>query len=135
MSSAAAPPPALAERVIEDLLKRTGIPGTRAEGADFPTWTLRIGSATVAVQAAGEHLVVSANLAQIVSDDAALYDQLLNANVRQRGAFFALDKRGVVSVCQMRSAHGVTEKVFRFLVGNVGRVADEWDDRLRALKS
>jgi hypothetical protein len=122
--------------IVEDLLRRIGIEDqvSREAGAEFPTWTLTIGSATVAVQAAGEQVVVSSNLLELPGDDVGLFHSLLNANVHLHGAFFALDKRGLITVCQMRSAHGLTETVFRFLLGNVGSIADDWDDRLKAGK-
>jgi hypothetical protein len=120
---------------IEAALGRLGLAGkaTPVEGAGFPTWSLRLGSARVAVSAAGSMVAVSARVATGVRpEDAELFHELLAANARLSGASFGLDEDGSIAVWYTRPAHGLSDKVLAFMIGQVGDAADAWDEKLRA---
>ena len=124
-----------AKQLVEDLFVELGL-GDKAvpvPEASTPTWNVTKGSARIFIAAAEARVVVSAVvLAKARRDDAGLFYELLRANLADlKGAAFGLHKDDSVNVWQVRAAKGLTASVLAFMIGNVARIADEWDDKLK----
>ncbi|HZU82075.1 MAG TPA: YbjN domain-containing protein [Polyangiaceae bacterium] len=112
--------------------------GTAPDPLDAGGYTLvRKGSASVGVNVLEDHgvlLFVAPVMALPLTGRETFYRRLLELSfLTTSDAAFALDThRNEVVVRALRRLSGLDYEEFEDLLDTVGRVADDWDDRLRA---
>jgi hypothetical protein len=116
---------------VHALLHELGVEDRVARVAEN-VWTLQKGSATVQIVVAPEFVVATAKLAESVPAERReeTFRVLLEANVKLLGAFFTLEQNGSIRINQVLPVDWLQDKELAFIIGNVARRADEWDDRL-----
>ncbi|HKA88275.1 MAG TPA: hypothetical protein VKE22_11435 [Haliangiales bacterium] len=118
--------------IVEKLFAELGVED-RVTRVAPNVWTLAKGSATIQVVAAHDFVVATAKVADGVPQDGRerFLADLLRANQGMLGAFFTLENDGSVRVNQVLPIGWLQAPELGFVVGNVAKQADAWDDRLK----
>jgi hypothetical protein len=124
--------------LIEGLLAELGL-GERVSRVSDHVWALRKGSATIQLVAATDFVVATAKMCDALPPSGpareAFLTTLLTTNVQLCGAFFTLEENGSVRLNQVIPLEWLQKEELAFVISNVARRADEWDDKLQALVS
>jgi hypothetical protein len=118
---------------VEALFGELGIQDRVTKVAEN-VWTLQKGSATIQIVAAPEFVVATSKVAERLPQNnrEAFFRMLLSANVQLLGAFFTLESNETIRINQAFPLDSMQARELAFIIGNVAKQADEWDDRLKA---
>src|SRR5688572_33118028 len=118
---------------VEGLFGELGIKDRVTKVAEN-VWTLQKGSATIQIVAAPEFVVATSKVAERLpaNNREAFFRMLLSANVQLLGAFFTLESNETIRINQAFPLDSMQARELAFIIGNVAKQADEWDDRLKA---
>jgi hypothetical protein len=118
---------------VEALFTELGIQDRVTKVAEN-VWTLQKGSATIQIVAAPEFVVATSKVAERLptGNREAFFRMLLAANVQLLGAFFTLESNETIRINQAFPIDSMQARELAFIIGNVAKQADDWDDRLKA---